>query len=217
LKKANKSKSKNNISASSRKWLGRNAKDPYTKLANQNNLRSRAAYKLANIDEKFKLFKNAKVILDLGSAPGSWLQYIKTVTKHDCKLVGVDIKLMEKIDGVKMITGDFTDQDVQEELRDILGENLKSCDVICSDMAPYASGNRSINHINIMNLAESVLTFSESFLNQQGHLIIKLFEGNRTKLFFNKLKKQFQMVKFFKPDASYSDSSEIFIIAENKL
>jgi 23S rRNA (uridine2552-2'-O)-methyltransferase len=129
-------------------------------------------------------------------------------------VVGVDLKNIEAIENIKTIEGDFTSGEVWSKLDQMLLGN--KFNLICSDMAPNTSGTRSINHINIMNLAESVFSFSENFLDRGGSLVIKLFEGNKTKEFFNKLRLHFKEVHFFKPEASYKDSSEIFIIAINK-
>ncbi|MBY0580343.1 MAG: RlmE family RNA methyltransferase [Rickettsiales bacterium] len=208
-------KTKGKIKQSSTKWLDRNANDRFSKLAKQNNFRSRAAYKLDDINQKFKILKGAKNILDLGAAPGSWLQYISRFSKVNNMVVGVDLKNIEAIENIKTIEGDFTSGEVWSKLDQMLSGN--KLNLICSDMAPNTGGTRSINHINIMNLAESVFSFSENFLDREGSLVIKLFEGNKTKEFFNKLRLHFKEVHFFKPEASYKDSSEIFIIAINKI
>ncbi|WP_236870480.1 RlmE family RNA methyltransferase [Candidatus Bandiella numerosa] len=210
-----KKKTKGKTTQSSTKWLDRNANDRFSKLAKQNNFRSRAAYKLDGINQKFKILKGAKNILDLGAAPGSWLQYISRFSKVNNMVVGVDLKNIEAIENIKIIEGDFTSGEVWNKLDQMLSGN--KFNLICSDMAPNTSGTRSINHINIMNLAESVFSFSENFLDKGGSLVIKLFEGNKTKEFFNKLRLHFREVHFFKPEASYKDSSEIFIIAINKI
>ena len=208
-------KTKGKIKQSSTKLLDRNANDRFSKLAKQNNFRSRAAYKLDDINQKFKILKGAKNILDLGAAPGSWLQYISRFSKVNNMVVGVDLKNIEAIENIKTIEGDFTSGEVWSKLDQMLSGN--KLNLICSDMAPNTGGTRSINHINIMNLAESVFSFSENFLDRGGSLVIKLFEGNKTKEFFNKLRLHFKEVHFFKPEASYKDSSEIFIIAINKI
>ena len=200
---------------SSTKWVGRNANDRFSKLAKQNHFRSRAAYKLDAINQKFKILKGAKFILDIGAAPGSWLQYISRFSKANGLLVGVDLKEIEAVENIKTIEGDFTSNEVWEELDQMLSGN--KFNLICSDMAPNTSGTRSMNHTNIMNLAESVFLFSENFLDKKGSLVIKLFEGNKTKEFFNKLRLHFKEVHFFKPEASYKDSSEIFIVAIHKI
>ena len=196
---------------SSTKWLGRNVNDRFSKLAKQNNFRSRAAYKLDDINQKFKILKGAKFILDIGAAPGSWLQYISRFSKAHDMIIGVDLKNIEAIENIKTIEGDFTSDEIWSKLNVMLSGN--KFNLICSDMAPNTSGTRSINHINIMNLAESVFSFSENFLDKGGSLVIKLFEGNKTKAFFDKLRLHFKEVHFFKPE----DSSEIFIIAINKI
>ena len=200
---------------SSTKWVGRNANDKFSKLAKQNHFRSRAAYKLDDINKKFKILKGAKFILDLGAAPGSWLQYISRFSKANSLLIGVDLKEIVAIKNTKIIEGDFTSSEVWGKLDEMLSGN--KLNLICSDMAPNTSGTRSMNHINIMSLAESVFLFSENFLDKKGSLVIKLFEGNKTKEFFNKLRLHFKEVHFFKPEASYKDSSKIFIIAIHKI
>lgn len=204
-----------NTTQSSKKWIDRSSSDKFTKLAKQNNFRSRAAYKLDGINKKFKILKGAKYILDLGAAPGSWLQYISQSNKASNMIVGVDLKEIKAIENVKTIKGDFTLSEVWDKLDQILLGN--KLNLICSDMAPNTVGTKSINHINIMNLAESVFSFSASLLDKNGSLVIKLFEGNKTKAFFNKLRLDFKEVHFFKPEASYKDSSEIFIIAIHKI
>lgn len=210
-----KTKVKDKKTKSSAKWLDRNARDKFSKLAKQNNFRSRAAYKLDGINQKFKIIKRAKYILDIGAAPGSWLQYISRTVKADCKIIGIDLKAIEEIADVETIQADFTSKETWDKLDMILGSN--KFDIICSDMAPNTSGARSLNHINIMNLAESVFSFSNHYLSNKGSIVIKLFEGNKTKAFYNKLKMYFKEVHFFKPEASYKDSSEIFIIAICKI
>ncbi|MSO13967.1 RlmE family RNA methyltransferase [Rickettsiales endosymbiont of Trichoplax sp. H2] len=195
---------------SSVKWLSRNAKDKFSKLAKQNNYRSRAAYKLDGINQKYKILKGAKIVLDIGSAPGSWLQYVKRNTNSKTKVIGVDLKKIMAIQDVITFESDFISKELWDELSATMQNN--QCNVILSDMAPNTSGTRSLNHINIMNLAESVFDFSQQFLAKNGHMIIKLFEGNKNKEFYNKLRKHFKNVHFFKPEASYKDSSEIFIV-----
>lgn len=211
MKKISKTKS----TQSSVKWLSRNAKDKFSKLAKQNNFRSRAAYKLDGINQKYKILKGAKFVLDIGAAPGSWLQYVKRNTNAKTKVIGVDLKKIDEIQDVITFEADFTSGELWKELSGVLQNN--KCDVILSDMAPNTSGTRSLNHINIMNLAESVFDFSQQFLAKNGHMAIKLFEGNKNKEFYNKLKKHFKSVHFCKPEASYKDSSEIFIVATYKI
>ncbi|RST61960.1 SAM-dependent methyltransferase [Candidatus Aquarickettsia rohweri] len=166
---------------SSVKWLSRNVKDKFSKLAKQNNYRSRAAYKLDGINQKYKILKGAKIVLDIGSAPGSWLQYVKRNTNSKTKVIGVDLKKIMAIQDVITFESDFTSGELWEELNAVLKDN--KCDVILSDMAQNTSGTRSLNHINIMNLAESVFDFSQKFLAKNCHMAIKLFEGNKNKEF----------------------------------
>ena len=206
MKKCSKIKS----TKSSVKWLSRNEKDKFSKLAKQNNFRSRAAYKLDGINQKYKILKGAKIVLDIGAAPGSWLQYVKRNTNSKTKVIGVDLKKIDSIENVTTFEADFTFKELWDELNTTLQNS--QCNVILSDMAPNTSGTRSLNHINIMNLAESVFDFSQQFLAKNNHMAIKLFEGNKNKEFYNKLRRCFKEVHFFKPEASYKDSSEIFIV-----
>ena len=206
-------KNKKKITQSSAAWLNRRAGDIFTKLNIKNNFRSRAAYKLNDIDQKFKIVTKSSNILDLGSAPGSWLQYISR-NKSNKIIVGVDLKQIKIIKNIKIIQGNFMSNDIWDKINRALLKN--KFNLICSDMAPNTCGISQINHLNIINAAESVLLFATNFLDIQGNLIIKLFEGNRTKSLFLKLKHHFKEVHLFKPKASYKNSSEIFLIALNK-
>ena len=138
------------------------------------------------------------------------MQYVKRNTNSKTKVIGVDLKKIDSIENVTTFESDFTSKELWDELSATLQNS--QCNVILSDMAPNTSGTRSLNHINIMNLAESVFDFSQQFLAKNGHMAIKLFEGNKNKEFYNKLRRHFKEVHFFKPEASYKDSSEIFIV-----
>ncbi len=196
------------LSLSSSKWLKRHKNDEYVILAKKHNYRSRAVFKLIDIEKKYKLIENSKYILDLGAYPGSWSQYILEKKKAACKVFAIDLKPMEEIEGLDFIQGDFCCEEVQTQLA------AYEIDLICSDMAPNTSGNREVDHIKIMNLAKAVFQYSEKRLCFGGNMIIKVFEGGRTKDFHLEVRKKFEKVSFFKPSASYKDSSEIYIIAQ---
>ena len=211
LRKRKKKKSK-----SSFKWLNRNKKDIFNKLAKENSFRSRSIYKIHEINRKFHFIKKrARYIMDVGSAPGSWLQYINEVTSSSCTIIGIDLKKIKQILGVNFIQGDFTNSKLCKKLQDTIGKN--NFDVICSDMSPSTSGNKHLDHIKIIRLAESVFLFSQNYLKLNGSIVIKIFDGNKTKELYEKLKIYFRFVHLYKPEASYKNSSEIFIVALYKI
>ncbi|MHC0448851.1 MAG: RlmE family RNA methyltransferase [Candidatus Lariskella arthropodorum] len=206
------SKGRTNSSAN---WLRRNINDPYIALAKKSGYRSRAAFKLIEIDEKFKLLSSARNILDLGSAPGSWLQVLSSSAKKDSRIIGVDLKAVEDISGIDCIIGDFTDQTVIEEILLRFGE--AGIDLIVSDMAANASGDSGIDAIRNLKLLEIAAKFAILNLKIGGHFVAKtLLTGGREKSVNDMLKSNFEKLKIFKPKSSYSDSKEQYVIALKK-
>lgn len=194
---------------SSTLWLQRQLNDPYTIRAKKEGYFSRAAYKLLEIDSKLHIFSKNKIIIDLGSAPGSWSQVaLKTNPK---KIISVDLIHMNEVDGAKFILGDFTNQDVIAKIFSSL-ENAKA-NVILSDMAPNTSGHKDLDHLKIIDLCEHTFEFAKKVLAKDGILIMKVFQGGKEKLLADKLRKSFSKIKFFKPQASRKKSPEIFLIA----
>ena len=200
---------------SSTKWLQRHIKDPYVNLASLEGYRSRAAFKLLEIEKKFNIIHNTEIVLDLGSAPGSWLQFIKNKISNSSKIIGVDLKGIEDIDGVEFIKGDFCDPETWKKIT-ILLDNKKA-DLILSDMAPQSSGNKQIDHLRIISLAKNSYEFAKIFLEKNGNFIVKIIQGGKEKALLQEMQKEFKKVRFFKPKASYSSSSEIFIVALHKI
>ncbi|CAL7962741.1 Ribosomal RNA large subunit methyltransferase E [Alphaproteobacteria bacterium] len=200
---------------SSTKWIARHINDDYVIMAKKQGFRSRAAFKLLNIDLKYQILKTCKnCIIDLGCAPGSWLQVIKQKANPATLILGVDIIEVQPIDGTIALLGDFTEQHTITSLISYI--NNRSVDFVVSDMAAPASGDRHIDHIRIMHLVTQALHFSILNLCHDGHFIAKLLQGNKIASIMALTKKHFKKVELFKPEASYKDSSEIFLIALGK-
>ncbi len=194
---------------SSTKWLQRQLNDEYTILAKKNNYRSRAAFKLLEIDNNFNLLKDTNYLIDLGAAPGSWLQ-VAANNKNIKNIIGIDINDIEPIDNVNMIKGDFLDLETKNKLNNILDGNKP--DLILSDIAPYTSGHKNTDHIRLINILEDILYFIEGNMKENGNFVAKLFLGAEIESLKNKFKKKFNKVKFIKPKASRKDSVEQYMI-----
>jgi 23S rRNA (uridine2552-2'-O)-methyltransferase len=199
---------------SSTNWLQRHINDPYVKEAKYLGYRSRSAFKIIEIDEKFKIFSPGKVIADLGSAPGGWCQIVAQKVGLG-RVFAVDLLPMRGINGVNFIQGDFNDIDIQNHLTKNLPNDEGKFDVIMSDMAANACGDKKTDHLRMINILESVLNFSSKFLKEDGCLITKSFQGGSSFDFFNEIKKYFSNVKNFKPNSSRKESSEAYIVAQN--
>ena len=198
--------------SSSAAWIKRRLDDPYVKLAQENGFRSRAAFKLMQIDDKFNIFHGVSNVLDLGSAPGSWLQVATQKKKKDGNIIGVDLKEVEPIEGVHIIHGDFYDE---HTLKDILEIAPNKFCLIMSDMAANACGNKQADHLKIIDLVEMAFDFCKSHLRHGGVFISKILRGGYEAELIVELRKSFSKVKTFKPDSSHSDSSEIFLICQH--
>jgi 23S rRNA (uridine2552-2'-O)-methyltransferase len=196
---------------SDKRWLERQNRDPYVKQARNSNYRSRAVYKLQEIDQRDRLFRPGQLVVDLGSAPGSWSQYAAEKVLPDGKVIAVDILEMPTINGVEFILGDFTEQSVFDQCLARLDGN--KADLVISDMAPNLTGIRDSDQARSMYLAELALDFAAAVLNPRGNLLIKVFEGAGIEQFKRALKEQFQRVSVRKPDASRSGSREFYILA----
>lgn len=188
-------------------WLKRQLNDQYVKQAHLHGYRSRAAFKLLEIDKKFSLLKKAKPILDLGCAPGSWLQVISQYPNKN--IYGVDLLEIDYIADVTFTQGDFTNPLVQQLLPE-------SVDLILSDIAPNTTGHQSTDHLRIMAILDEVLAFSDSHLTYGGSLVMKIFQGSEFNSFIKKLRQKFQAVHIFKPESSRKESSEIYLICLSK-
>jgi 23S rRNA (uridine2552-2'-O)-methyltransferase len=163
------------------------------------------------MDDKFHLIKSAQNIIDLGSAPGGWCQVLSQRSSQNTKILALDLFPFDPIDKVTQFHGDFEVPNNRSPIIGYLGQ--KKADLIVSDMAPSTTGHAQTDHIRIMRLAESVYTFAQDILKDEGSLIIKIFHGGREKLFLENLKNYFQKICFFKPKSSRSGSVEIYVVA----
>ena len=194
----------------SKNWIIKQKRDIYVKQSKLEGYRSRAVYKLKEINEKFKILKNGISVLDLGAAPGSWSQFISKNFKNS-KIVSIDLNEMEKIENSYQIKGDFTDELQQKKIFDYFGGKIDS---IVSDMAVNTTGNKNLDAIVTGELTIEALNFSTNTLKKQGNFVSKIFMGSS----FNEIviiaKKKFREVNVFKPPASRKDSKESFIICK---
>ena len=195
----------------SKNWINKQKRDIYIRQAKIDGYRSRAAYKLIEIDEKFKIFRNGISIIDLGAAPGSWSQYASKKIKNG-KIVSIDLKDMEKIDNIVQIKGDFTEKKNQSKIKDLF---KCKADVVLSDMAVNTTGIKNIDSIYISELCEEAMLFSREMLNNNGKFVSKIFMGSTFKEIVAKAKLIFKEVKVFKPKSSRKNSKENFIICKN--
>ena len=195
----------------SKNWINKQRRDIYVRQSKVDGYRARSAYKLIEIDEKFKIFKGGMSVIDIGAAPGSWSQYASKVVKNG-KIVSIDLKDMEKIKNTIQIKGDFTEINIQNRIINVLD---KAADVIMSDMAVNTTGIKNVDSIQTGELCKEAMTFSKNILNEKGFFISKIFMGGN----FNEIvalgKKIFKEVKVFKPYSSRKDSKESFIICKN--
>ncbi len=197
---------------SSVKWLHRHLNDPYVSLAKAKGYRSRAAFKLRDIFAKYSDFKNARVIIDLGCAPGGWLQVLRELCPKGI-IIGLDLKEVVPVDGVNLIIGDFLEESVYKKLEAVLEGN--KVDLLLSDMAANSSGNKEMDHFRNVELIDMAIDFASSNLEVGGNFVAKFLRGKEEEQLRLRLKKYFKTIKLFKPDTSYSDSSEVFLIALN--
>ncbi|MCE3267992.1 MAG: rRNA methyltransferase [Burkholderiales bacterium] len=195
-------------------WIHEHVNNHYVKSAVLDGYRSRAAYKLLEIDQKFDLFKNVKKVVDLGCAPGSWSQVILQKIGSHGVAVGVDLLETIPIKGLHFIKGDFTENEVLAKLVDAIGD--KVVDLVVSDMSPNLSGVRGVDQARGAYLIELVLEFAKDYLITGGKCIIKVFHGGEFDNLVKNMRELFEQVVIFKPDASRSKSSETYLLGLNK-
>jgi 23S rRNA (uridine2552-2'-O)-methyltransferase len=199
-------------------WLNDHVNDPYVKLAKREGYRARAAYKLKEIDESLGLFKPGMVVVDLGSTPGAWSQYLRrrmapagaASGELDATLVALDLLPMEPIEGVHFLQGDFRDDEILSQLINHL--DGKAVDVVVSDMAPNLSGIASADAARISHLVELAVDFCQNHLKKDGALVVKVFHGGGYDDLVKLFQQTFKVVKPFKPKASRDKSSENFLV-----
>ena len=202
-----------NKTLSSRRWLERQINDPFVLAASEKNYRSRSAFKLLELNKKFRLFKKGDHVLDLGSYPGGWSQVSINAVSGPLygKVVAIDIKEMQPIKGVHFIRADIND----EKLTLLIKKKINNADVIISDMAPSATGHKNTDQIRSQVLAEDAFKFACSFLRNKGKFCCKIITGGEVPIFVNMMKEKFQYVKRYKPVSSRKDSAEIFLVGVN--
>ena len=195
----------------SKNWVNKQRRDTYVRQSKVDGYRARSAYKLKEIDVKFKIFKGGMSVVDIGAAPGSWSQYVAKVVKSG-KIISIDLKEMENIENTLQIQGDFTLVDTQNQIKEYL---KKKPDVVMSDMAVNTTGIKNIDSIQTGELCKEAMVFSKDVISEKGFFISKIFMGST----FNEIvalgKKLFKEVKVFKPKSSRKDSKESFIICKN--
>lgn len=196
------------LKESSRKWLQRQFSDPFVAKARAVGYRSRAAFKILEIQEKFKLVDRNSIVIDLGAAPGGWSQVISKICK---KVIAMDLLDMDPIPGVDFIKGDFLDEKNISKIKEMLSDN--KADIIISDMAPNTCGIKKVDHLRIMGLLEAIFEFCQSSLKEGGSMIAKVFQGGAEQDFLKAINQRFKKVIHFKPNSSRKESPEIYLIA----
>ncbi len=212
MKVSNKSKRVNKA------WINQHINDPYVRAAQRDGYRARAAYKIKEIDEHFKLIKPGDVVVDLGSTPGAWSQYVRRRLSPDGAAVGalngtiiaLDILPMEAVEGVHFILGDFREDTVLAQLEEAL--EGRKVDVVVSDMAPNLSGVENVDAARISHLIELAVDFSHKHMKPEGSLVVKLFHGSGYSQLVDLFKQTFTVVKTYKPKSSRDKSSETFLV-----
>jgi len=195
----------------SKNWIIKQKRDIYVKQSKIEGYKSRAVYKLKEINEKFKILKNGISVVDLGAAPGSWSQFVARKYKNT-KIVSIDLKEIEKIENTYQIKGDFTDEIQQKKIINYFSSKI---DVVLSDMAVNTTGNKNVDSLVTGELSIEALNFSTSMLKKQGAFVSKIFMGSSFNEIIKIAKKKFIDVHIFKPPASRKDSKENFIICRN--
>ena len=194
----------------SKNWINKQRRDIYVRKSKVDGYRSRAVYKLIEIDKKFNILKNGISLVDLGAAPGSWSQY---ASQHinNCKIASIDIKDMENIDKVHQIKGDFTQKNYQQLIKNYFKLKI---DVVLSDMAENTTGNKNVDSISIGELCKEAMYFAKEILNEKGVFVSKIFMGSTFNEIILESKSIFKETKIFKPISSRKDSKESFIICK---
>ena len=195
---------------SSTRWLERQLNDPYVKRAKAENFRSRAAYKLIELDERFGLLKGVRSVVDLGIAPGGWSQVVRRKIPQ-AKVVGIDLLPTDAIEGVTILQMDFMGEEAPRQLREALGG---PADLVLSDMAANTVGHQQTDHLRTMALVEAGLEFAREVLSPGGAFVAKVLAGGADNQLVAELKRNFASVKHAKPPASRKDSSEWYVVAQ---
>ena len=192
----------------SKNWVNKQRRDIYVRQSKVDGYRARSAYKLIEIDEKFKIFKGGLSVIDIGAAPGSWSQYAFKAAKSG-RLISIDLKKMEPIGNSVQIKGDFTEKKTQEEIKKNLSDKV---DVVMSDMAVDTTGIKNVDSIQTGELCKEAMFFAKDLMKDNGYFVSKIFMGGTFNEIVAEGKKYFKEVKVFKPKSSRKDSKESFII-----
>jgi len=198
-------------SKSSKRWLAEHFDDHYVKLAQQQGLRSRAAFKLIELNEKYGLLKKGMRVVDLGSAPGGWTQVVQRELRGNGRVIALDILPMPAIPGVAFIEGDFGSEEGLQRLESELGD--AKADLVMSDMAPNMMGIAQVDHARSMNLVELAVEFALANLRPGGDFLVKVFQGREFQPLLTDLRGNFESVKLRKPKASRNRSAEVYVLA----
>lgn len=201
-------------SKSSRQWLAEHFDDEFVKRAQAEGWRSRAVYKLIEVDERDRLLVPGMIVVDLGAAPGGWAQYAAHKLKGQGRVLALDILAMPPLDGVEVLLGDFREDAVLAELTTRLSG--AEVDLVMSDMAPNISGMSAVDQPRSMYLAELALEFARATLKQGGDLLVKVFQGEGYETFVQEMKREFATVAVRKPKASRPRSREVYLLARNR-
>ena len=197
---------------SSRTWLERQLADPYVARAKKEGYRSRAAFKLIEIDDKYRLFKHGSRVVDLGAAPGGWSEIAAKRVGASGRVIALDILDFKPMTGVEFLKLDFLDASAPDRLKEMLGGKA---DVVLSDMAANTTGHRQTDHLRIMALAEAAALFAREVLNKGGAFLCKVLQGGTEAALLAELKRDFETVKHVKPPASRTDSAELYLLAKS--
>lgn len=198
-----------------KRWDTEKKKEHYYKMAKKEKYRSRASYKLLQLNKKFRIIKARDYVVDLGAAPGGWSQVALEIVGEEGKVVAVDLQRIMPFeeDNFVQITGDFTKKDIIDKIESELGLNA---DVILSDAAPKLTGIKDIDQLKSIDIAENVLKISDSILKIGGNMVVKVFQGEGFEEYLKKVKKEFKIVKTTKPPSSKKGSMEMYLIAMKK-
>jgi 23S rRNA (uridine2552-2'-O)-methyltransferase len=196
---------------SSRTWLERQLADPYVARAKKEGFRSRAAFKLIEIDDKYRLFKHGGRVVDLGAAPGGWSEIAAKRVGPSGRVIALDILDFKPMSAVEFLKLDFLDESAPDRLKEMLGGKA---DVVLSDMAANTTGHRQTDHLRIMGLAEAAALFAREVLGKGGAFLCKVLQGGTEAALLAELKRDFETVKHVKPPASRTDSAELYLLAK---
>jgi 23S rRNA (uridine2552-2'-O)-methyltransferase len=198
---------------SSRSWRERQERDPFVLQARKDGWRSRAVYKLEQIDQKERLLKPDMVCVDLGSSPGSWSQYVTEKLKGKARIIAVDLLPMDSLPDVEFVQGDFQDEEVFERLLQAVGEG--GADLVMSDIAPNITGTKAVDQPRSMYLVELALDMARRVLKPGGNFVCKVFQGEGFDEFVRDVRNSFERVRVIKPKASRAGSREVYLVARN--